>query len=89
MSTEEKVYRPDAKEKTPSELSAVRYTKADEKQLLRKLDLNLLPTVITLYLLSFLDRSNGVYTHFSGMNTINVHAHDVTDLQWPTLVSKG
>lgn len=31
----------------------------NEKALLRKLDLNLLPAVTLLYLLSFLDRSNG------------------------------
>ena len=31
----------------------------DEKKLLRKLDLRLLPGVSVLYLLSFLDRSNG------------------------------
>ena len=30
-----------------------------EKQLLRKLDLHLLPVLTLLYLLSFLDRSNG------------------------------
>lgn len=32
----------------------------DEKHFLRKLDRILLPGVITLYLLSFLDRSNGM-----------------------------
>ena len=31
----------------------------DEKKLLRKLDLNLIPGVTLLFLLSFLDRSNG------------------------------
>lgn len=31
----------------------------NEKKLLRKLDLRLLPAVSVLYLLSFLDRSNG------------------------------
>lgn len=31
----------------------------DEKKLLRKLDARLLPGVVVLYLLSFLDRSNG------------------------------
>ena len=31
----------------------------NEKALIRKLDLRLLPSVIILYLLSFLDRSNG------------------------------
>jgi hypothetical protein len=33
----------------------------DEKRLLRKLDLRLLPAVSVLYLLSFLDRSNGMF----------------------------
>jgi hypothetical protein len=32
----------------------------DEKKLLRRLDLRLLPAVSILYLLSFLDRSNGM-----------------------------
>ena len=34
----------------------------DEKSLLRKLDLKLLPALTLLYLLSFLDRSNGTYS---------------------------
>lgn len=33
----------------------------NEKRLLRKIDLRLLPAVGILYLLSFLDRSNGQY----------------------------
>lgn len=33
----------------------------NEKKLLRKLDLRLLPAVSILYLLSFLDRSNGMF----------------------------
>lgn len=35
--------------------------KINEKALLRKIDAHLLPAVGILYLLSFLDRSNGVY----------------------------
>jgi hypothetical protein len=35
-------------------------TPVNEKALLRKLDLRLLPAVGILYLLSFLDRSNGM-----------------------------
>lgn len=36
----------------------------NEKSLVRKLDLRLLPPLTLLYLLSFLDRSNGMYcTH--------------------------
>lgn len=38
----------------------------NEKSLLRKLDLRLLPAVSVLYLLSFLDRSNG--THMQHQN---------------------
>lgn len=37
----------------------------NEKSLLRKLDLRLLPAVSILYLLSFLDRSNGTYVSFA------------------------
>lgn len=33
----------------------------NERSLLRKLDLRLLPAVGVLYLLSFLDRSNGIF----------------------------
>lgn len=36
------------------------YSGINEKALLRKLDLKLLPAVTLLYLLSFLDRSNGM-----------------------------
>jgi hypothetical protein len=35
----------------------------NEKKLLRRLDLRLLPAVSILYLLSFLDRSNGTFFH--------------------------
>ena len=35
------------------------YSGIDEKALVRKLDLKLLPALTLLYLLSFLDRSNG------------------------------
>lgn len=33
----------------------------NEKSLLRKIDLHILPAVSVLYLLSFLDRSNGMF----------------------------
>lgn len=36
----------------------------NENALLRKLDLRLLPAVGILYLLSFLDRSNGMHEYF-------------------------
>jgi hypothetical protein len=38
----------------------------DEGRLLRKLDLRLLPAVSVLYLLSFLDRSNGMFAFSPG-----------------------
>ena len=38
-----------------------------EGALLRKLDLKLLPAVTILYLLSFLDRSNGIYRFMRGL----------------------
>jgi hypothetical protein len=42
-----------------SEIEGVTGSQVNEKALLRKLDLKLLPAVSVLYLLSFLDRSNG------------------------------
>jgi hypothetical protein len=42
-----------------SEIEGVTGSPVNEKALLRKLDLKLLPAVSVLYLLSFLDRSNG------------------------------
>ena len=41
------------------------YSGVDEKALVRKLDRNLLPALTLLYLLSFLDRSNGRFPKFS------------------------
>jgi hypothetical protein len=43
--------------------SDVELTSVNEKSLLRKLDARLLPAVSILYLLSFLDRSNGTTNH--------------------------
>jgi hypothetical protein len=45
---------------TPSD-SDIELTSVNEKSLLRKLDARLLPAVSILYLLSFLDRSNGTF----------------------------
>ena len=42
----------------------------NERSLLRKLDLHLLPAVTLLYLLSFLDRSNGEH-HFAFTGSID------------------
>ena len=59
MSAEEKVDQTGKERIAPSESSVVRYSDIEEKKLLWKLDAHLLPAVIILYLLSFLDRSNG------------------------------
>ena len=45
----------------------------NERSLLRKLDLRLLPAVGVLYLLSFLDRSNGTATTFDKKNNNQQH----------------
>jgi hypothetical protein len=47
-------------ETSPSSSSIADFAGINEKALLRKLDLRLLPPLTLLYLLSFLDRSNGV-----------------------------
>jgi hypothetical protein len=66
MAAEEKHYAPelatdpkihDAPNSSDSEIES--YDHINEKRLLRKLDIRLLPAVSVLYLLSFLDRSNG------------------------------
>jgi hypothetical protein len=46
----------------------------NEKALLRKLDLKLLPPLTLLYLLSFLDRSNGQYTVFLDNCSLTVNS---------------
>lgn len=46
---------------SPSSSSIADFAGINEKALLRKLDLRLLPPLTLLYLLSFLDRSNGVF----------------------------
>ena len=45
--------------------SAISSSSVNEKALLRKIDRQLLPAVGILYLLSFLDRSNGWFTLFA------------------------
>lgn len=47
-------------EKFENEAEAQAVTKVDERALIRKLDRTLLPALTLLYLLSFLDRSNGI-----------------------------
>lgn len=56
---EEKTGKPVLDSPAASDIEAAEY-KINEKSLLRKLDARLLPAVGILYLLSFLDRSNGV-----------------------------
>ncbi|KAF3384346.1 hypothetical protein F1880_003106 [Penicillium rolfsii] len=53
---------PGAAVTSPSSSSIAEFAGVNEKSLLRKLDLRLLPPLILLYLLSFLDRSNGLDT---------------------------
>lgn len=56
-STPEKTIEADEKAASPTTSSL---TNINEKALLRKLDYRLLPPLTILYLLSFLDRSNGI-----------------------------
>lgn len=60
-------------------------TGINEKKLLRKLDLKLLPPLTLLYLLSFLDRSNG------RARKVPSYAHYSLDVgrQWAMLVWKA
>jgi hypothetical protein len=51
---------PGASSSSDSNLEDLTYGAINEKRLLRKLDMRLLPMVSILYLLSFLDRSNGM-----------------------------
>lgn len=52
----------DASTSTPgaSDIAVEEQTEINEKALLRKMDMRVLPELTILYLLSFLDRSNGV-----------------------------
>lgn len=62
MATDEKVSKleaPGASTNSDSDVEYVAAGEVNESRLLRKLDLRLLPAVSILYLLSFLDRSNG------------------------------
>lgn len=59
------------------------YSGIDEKALVRKLDWKLLPALTLLYLLSFLDRSNGGLPKSS-----QCLLRLLTALQWPMHVSR-
>ena len=77
----EKVVVPD--DGTPSDRSQdEEFTSINEKALLRKLDRKLLPAVSLLYLLSFLDRSNGICELIQRLGTSAENA------QWPTRGSR-
>jgi hypothetical protein len=56
MSEEKELTKPETNPTTTSEEGC---DGINEKRLLRKLDLNLIPGVTVLFLLSFMDRSNG------------------------------
>ncbi|KAF1959380.1 MFS nicotinic acid transporter-like protein Tna1 [Byssothecium circinans] len=63
------VERPDASTSSNDDLDILETTAVNEKKLLRKLDLRLLPAVSILYLLSFLDRSNVANARIEGLTT--------------------
>jgi hypothetical protein len=67
----------DKKEAVDSDVEST--TTVNEKSLLRKLDLKLLPAVSILYLLSFLDRSNVGNARVEGLTTgIQLFCYDDT-----------
>ncbi|OOQ88616.1 MFS transporter [Penicillium brasilianum] len=60
---------PENGETSPASSSIAEFAGINEKKLLRKLDLHLLPPLTLLYLLSFLDRSNVGNARLEGMTT--------------------
>jgi hypothetical protein len=72
----------DASQSSDSDVES--YGHIDEKRLLRKLDIRLLPAVSILYLLSFLDRSNGASKSFCYIIQLYL-----TTIQWPTQESRA
>ncbi|GLI78967.1 hypothetical protein PoHVEF18_007289 [Penicillium ochrochloron] len=77
---------------SPSSSSIAEFAGINEKSLLRKLDLRLLPPLTLLYLLSFLDRSNagdqyltGLTLYFIGYVLFEVPANTVLKLTRPSL----
>jgi hypothetical protein len=70
--TESKLEQPGTPTRAASDIELVEDGEAiNEKRLLRKLDLRLLPAVSILYLLSFLDRSNGVFLFNASSYTVS------------------
>ena len=87
MAAEEKTHVPelgntpkvhDASNSSDSEIES--FGHINEKRLLRKLDIRLLPAVSVLYLLSFLDRSNGKSMSFHQ----SLNGQSLTSIQWQT-----
>jgi hypothetical protein len=77
MSSEpEKHVAPAASSSSNSDIETVH--SINEKQLLRRLDLRLLPAVSILYLLSFLDRSNGTPCLHPHLISTNSHSRKRT-----------
>lgn len=66
----------DAGTSTPaaSDLAVEEQTDINEKALLRKVDMRVLPVLTILYLLSFLDRSNGVFSFSFLLLFFSLHA---------------
>jgi hypothetical protein len=62
LNDDSKLEHPGASTNSGSDIEFSAAREVNEKSLLRKLDVRLLPAVSILYLLSFLDRSNGKYS---------------------------
>ncbi|KAF2025883.1 MFS transporter [Setomelanomma holmii] len=69
MGSESEKHEPPAASNTSDSDVEINSTAVNEKRLLRKLDLRLLPAVSILYLLSFLDRSNVANARIEGLTT--------------------
>lgn len=82
----EKAVVPDGSDSSESRADAEAALDINENSLLRKIDLKLLPAVGILYLLSFLDRSNGEQTAPSSWSS--VLSTKVME-QWEMLASKA
>lgn len=60
----------------------------NEKALLRKIDMRVLPALTILYLLSFLDRSNGMHPLYSLWKSVS-RGTDAVFSQWETHVLRA
>ena len=70
-----------------SDISQDVYSSINERALLRKLDRTLLPAVTLLYLLSFLDRSNGMISYPTGPSICISHLISVANARVEGLVT--